>query len=110
MIPQETLGAIIVDTETTDIKDPEVIEMAWVEIADVSFERVENIDCDRFKPTKPITLGAIATHHILPSDLTYCQPFDLAYLPKSTYLIGHNIDFDWTALGKPPGKRICTIR
>jgi exodeoxyribonuclease X len=87
MIPQETLGAIIVDTETTDIKDPEVIEMAWVEIADVSFERVENIDCDRFKPTKPITLGAIATHHILPSDLTYCQPFDLAYLPKSTYLI-----------------------
>jgi exodeoxyribonuclease X len=109
MIPQETLGAIIVDTETTDIKDPEVIEMAWVEIADVSFERVENINCDRFKPTKPMTLGAIATHHILPSDLTYCQPFDLAYLPKSTYLIGHNIDFDWTALGKPPGKRICTL-
>ena len=26
-----------------------------------------------------------------------------------TYLIGHNIDFDWNAIGQPDIKRICTL-
>jgi hypothetical protein len=27
----------------------------------------------------------------------------------ATYLIGHNIDFDWGAIGQPDIKRICTL-
>ena len=53
----------------------------------------------------------MATHHILPSDLESCSPSSEAKLPSDcTYLVGHNIDFDWKALGSPQGvKRICTL-
>ena len=104
-----TIEAIIVDTETTGFTTPEVIEMAWVEVTERTFERVEHIKCERYKPVGKIELGAIATHHILPSDLALCTQYTPDQLPPSTYLIGHNIDFDWEVLGKPHAKRICTL-
>lgn len=105
--------AVIFDTETTgvlkkDLPPPDVIELAWVEL-DPNFDRVENISCERFKPAQPIQLGALATHHILESDLTHCQPSSEARIPQADYLVGHNVDFDWEVLGKPPGRRICTL-
>jgi len=100
------IPALIIDTETTDRKPPmEVIELAWGE------PRGTRIDSVRFQPERLITLGALATDHILPSELKGCPPSDTAilHLPASEYLIGHNIDFDWRALGYPEGKRICTL-
>jgi exodeoxyribonuclease X len=104
-----TIPAILVDTETTGFKAPEIIEMAWVEIAETSLERVDYIRCERYRPEGQIEFGAVATHHILPSELTFCPVYTKEELPDHTYLIGHNVDFDWERLGKPPSKRICTL-
>jgi exodeoxyribonuclease X len=104
--------ALILDTETTTNKDTperplEVIELGWRRYmsADPPFLR-------RYKPLMPATFGATAVHHILPEELLDCPPSAQARgdVPSATYWIGHNIDFDWKALGSPAGiKRICTL-
>jgi exodeoxyribonuclease X len=106
---EQTTAAIVFDTETTGFTNPEVIELSWVALTDRTFEKEDYIHCDRFRPEGPIELGAVATHHILPSDLRYCPPSAEAKLPASPYLIGHNVDFDWDVMGKPQAKRICTL-
>lgn len=105
--------AIIVDCESTDKQDRpdrlnEVIELAYVELRNYfpghHFEQ-------RYKPKHPSTWGALATHHILPDDLLGMpsnETIDPRMIPGN-YWIGHNIDFDWTLLGAPPVKRICTL-
>jgi len=101
------MKALIFDTETTGIADPEIIEAAWMLLPG------DGTDCtlyqERFKPVKLIDLGAMATHHIIPSDLTDCRPSADFKLPEVDYLIGHNVDFDWQAAGSPNIKRICTL-
>lgn len=101
--------AIVIDTETTCVDEPQVLELAWQshyldggEV--VAFE-------ERFLPTKAISLGALATHHILETDLEGCADsgFAPARVPTAEYWIGHNVDFDWKALGRPQVKRICTL-
>ena len=43
-------------------------------------------------------------------ELVDCPPASNFRLPKDLqYLIGHNIDFDWQAVGQPDVKRICTL-
>ncbi|PTQ86925.1 putative quorum-sensing-regulated virulence factor [Nitrosomonas ureae] len=105
--------AIVFDTETTGIEDPEIIEAAWV-IPHHGYLEEENEHlfefCARFKPSKPISLSAMAIHHIMDEDLVNCAPSEEFTLPADTdYLIGHNIDFDWQAAGKPEITRICTL-
>lgn len=102
--------AIIFDTEATDINQPVIIEAAWVELVTVSpFQTGESFH-QRYNPGKPISLGALATHHILDEELVNCPPASSFKLPSGLeYLIGHNIDFDWQAIGKPEVKRICTL-
>lgn len=115
-----------IDTETTGVNPCEVIEVAWRHYEDIGnfygiFDnQVEEVARTEerllFKPTIPITLGARATHHILDSDLEG-RPLvgseDYLAMVKNVqetpYLIGHNIDFDWEALGKPDCKCICTL-
>lgn len=97
------MKALIFDTETTDTTEPQVIEAAWIQ-PDGSGEY-----CERFRPSKEISLGAMATHHIVPSDLECCRPSSAFALPAVEYLIGHNVDFDWKAAGEPAVKRICTL-
>jgi exodeoxyribonuclease X len=98
------MRAIIFDTETTGINAPEIIEAAWIDI------HGNHQYHERFKPSKQIELGAMATHHIIPADLTDCRPSSEFKLPEDiTYLVGHNIDFDWKAAGSPDVKRICTL-
>ncbi len=64
---------------------------------------------DRFKPPKPTQLGGLATHHILDEELELCRPSAAFQLPDGAeYLIGHNVDYDWSAIGEPDIKRICT--
>lgn len=91
-----------VDTETNGAEKPEVIELAYAE---------KNLPARhaRFKPRVPSTTGALAVHHILPEELEHCAPSSEAKLPPCDYIIGHNIDYDWEALGRPNVKRICTL-
>ncbi len=101
---------IIFDTEATGIKDPVLIEAAWVELESIKPFTVTNPFEQRYNPGKPITLGALATHHIMDEELVDCPPAASFTLPRDLgYLIGHNVDFDWEVIGKPDIKRICTL-
>ena len=106
--------AYVVDTETTghfeEQEQPQVIELAYGP-AGANLLIGEPVHVERFKPSCKITMGAMAVHHIIPADLENCRPSEAAKLPAdAAYIIGHNIDFDWKALGSPPlVKRICTL-
>lgn len=103
--------AAIFDTETTGTKDPQVIELAYLLLDETAPAAGFTVTQELFKPTKPIEFGALATHHILLSDLEDSPPSDTARfsLPPTDFLIGHNVDFDWEVMGQPPGRRICTL-
>ena len=102
--------SIIFDTEATGIKEPVLIEAAWVELASIEPFTVTNPFVQRYNPGKPITLGALATHHIMDEELVDCPPASSFKLPDNvSYIIGHNVDFDWEVIGKPEIKRICTL-
>ena len=101
---------IIFDTEATGIKEPVLIEAAWVELESIKHFTFTNPLEQRYNPGKPITLGALATHHIMDEELVDCPPAASFTLPGDVdYLIGHNVDFDWEVIGKPALKRICTL-
>ena len=98
------MKALIFDTETTGTDETaEIIEAAWIE------EWTGNEYCERFKPTGPISFGAMAVHNIMMHDLEGCKPSSAFTLPVFDYLIGHNIDFDWKMAGQPDVRRICTL-
>lgn len=103
-------SALILDTETTGFENPEVIELAYMGPLDSPLAEVAPT-CLRYKPTKPISLGAMATHHIIADDLEQCDPWpaDWQVPGGAAFLVGHNIDFDWAATGSPNVRRICTL-
>jgi exodeoxyribonuclease X len=101
---------IIFDTEATDKDNPVIIEAAWRELTNLDPFTTANPWVQRYNPGKPISLGALATHHILDEELVDCPPSSSFALPVDTeYMIGHNVDFDWLAIGCPDVKRICTL-
>lgn len=104
------MNACILDTETTGFKEPQVIELAYMGPLPW-FTSAAPISVRRFRPTKPIDLGARATHHILASDLRDEEiwPGSWSPPPGTEYLVGHNVDFDWRAIGEPAIARICTM-
>lgn len=106
------MSVIILDTETTGTKKPQAIEIAYQILtgdSDVDL-RVSSTYSERFNPGEPSTLSALATHHILDSDLDDKPQPDTFILPDDTqYIIGHNIDYDWSVIGEPDVKRICTL-
>ena len=105
---------LVADTETTGqdspVDAPEVIELAYSTLSYPSMALTEPFQA-RFKPHAAITYGAMAVHHIIPSDLVDCPPSAEAKLPAdASMLIGHNIDYDWEAMGSSPSvRRICTL-
>lgn len=102
-------NAILFDTETTGLHEPQPTEAAWLRFASFAqlFEAEEYVE--RFKPGKPIELGALATSHILPHELENCRSHTEFLLPGGIdYLVGQNIDYDWKVAGCPDVKRICT--
>lgn len=115
------MSVYIFDTETTSREpDREVIEAAWIRMAagsDLAGASdyiptplaAADVFCGRYAPTRPMTLGALAVHHILPSELEGAPRSELCKLPgDAEYVVGHSIDFDWEAVGKPNVKRIDT--
>jgi exodeoxyribonuclease X len=102
--------AIIFDVEATDKNDAVIIEAASLDVTSLNPFEVGNPWVQRYNPGKPISLGALATHHIMDEELVNCPASSSFRLPAGTkYLIGHNIDFDWVAIGSPEVKRICTL-
>lgn len=105
------MKAIVIDTETNDKDNPEVIELAYTEIR-LTANGIMSLHTvtSRYDCRQPIRFGAMATHHIFPDEIKgepYFNPKLNA--PVAEYYIGHNIDFDWRALGEPPVQRICTL-
>ena len=104
-------SAVILDTETTAAKETperkiEVIELAYREVVS------RDLYVQRYKPQMPPMWGALAVHGITMEELERCPPSSDApfHAPTSVpYWIGHNIDFDWRALGSPQVRRICTL-
>lgn len=104
------MKALLFDTETTDVIDPRIIEVAWMELESPNNHFPGPTFHKRYNPMKPISLGALATHHIMDEELANEDPYSSFFLPEGTaYIIGHNIDFDWKAIGSPDVKRICTL-
>lgn len=103
------MTAYIFDSETTGLNDPQLVEAAWLRLGDIGALSVVDQFLARYKPNKPIELGALATSHILDEELADCPPHDSFVMPADTaYMIGHNVDYDWRVIGQPDIKRICT--
>lgn len=111
------MSAVVLDTETTGTgEDDRIIEFACtspIEIPDLMYLTSDDdvgVVGLRFSSDKPISLGAMAAHHILEEDLQGLKPFPGLDVTKGVeYIIGHNIDFDWRMMGRPEIKRICTL-
>lgn len=106
--------AVIFDTECTGLEAPDVIQLAWSEVHTHppvgAYPEPWQVKQRFFKPSKPISLGAMAVHHIIDEDLAHEDPWPGKWQPPGDFVIGHNIDFDWKAVGSPPDvKRICTL-
>ncbi|MEE4752859.1 3'-5' exonuclease [Pseudomonas alliivorans] len=103
------MTAYIFDSETTGLNDPQLVEAAWLKLGSITGLPVSSEFLGRFKPSKAIELGALATSHILDEELVECPPHTTFSMPEDTqYLIGHNVDYDWGVIGRPDIKRICT--
>lgn len=105
------MSSFVVDVESTGTVEPiEPVEVAWLKLGDpVDLVVTENY-CERFKPSKAIELGALATHHIIPADLADCQPSSAFKLPEDcTVILGHQVDYDHKVIGSPKVRRIDTL-
>ena len=110
------MNALILDTETHDLNGYP-IEIAYapcsLEQGVLVINQGEVFD-EYFSCPEPIALGALATHHILETDIAEKPSFDTFKMPQGVqYLIGHNIDYDIKAIQKcQPDftvKGICTL-
>ncbi len=106
------MTAIVIDTETTGIVDPVIVQAAYVSVVSVwpFGVREDKWFSGRFNPGKPISHSAMAVHHIADEDVAGFPPASSFALPPDVdTIIGHNVDFDWRAIGSPPVRRICTL-
>lgn len=111
------MQAIILDTETHTLNgQPIEIAYAPVEILDhkISLDKSRLFD-QLYSCDEPISFAAMAVHHILESELVGMPHYSSFKLPaETTYIIGHNIDYDIRALEKcgvdsSNIKAICTL-
>ncbi|ONN53226.1 MAG: 3'-5' exonuclease [Acinetobacter sp.] len=114
------MTALIFDTETHKLHG-DIIEAAAMEVQFQPFTDYPIIPTmfdftKRYKPSEPISIAAMAIHHIVDEDLVKCPSYTKFKLPKDNidYLIGHNIDYDIDAIERAGTdasgiKRICTL-
>lgn len=103
----------IVDVESTGLAEPvEPIELGYLVVDEPATLNILTQGQHRYKPSKPIEMGALAAHRILDEELADCPPSSEARAVivdgGVTYMIGHNVDYDHAALGKPDVRRIDT--
>lgn len=67
------MRAIVFDTETTGLDDPGLVQSAWVEV-DHMGDLAHPICGQLWNPGKPISYGAMATHHIVDADVADAPP------------------------------------
>lgn len=113
------LKAYILDTETHDKDNPIPTEIAYVPVGfDENgglFSENDKGYSQRFNPEQPITIGASAVTGIFDEDVADMPSYKDFVLPNDCeYIIGHNIDFDCTAIENTGNsmtavKRICTL-
>lgn len=110
-------AALIVDTEATD-RDPKtakVIELAELKLSGDPYDLMRGVFGQAYgslyHTDTPIKWGAMAVHHILPSDLEGQLEFHHYDMPEGfSYLVGHNIDYDAELMKVDPSvKKICTL-
>lgn len=96
--------ALIIDTETDQGRDPRPIQVATIDVAS-GFEWMKY-----FNSGRSISPVVIRVHGITDEDVAGLEHFDLEQFELPTYLIGHNVRFDWRVIGSPSAKLICTVR
>ena len=113
----QVMQAIILDTETHTLNgQPIEIAYAPVQINDgkLTLDKTQIFD-QLYSVDEPISYAAMAVHHILESELVDQPHYTTFTLPSdTTYIIGHNIDYDIRALEKcgvdsKNIKAICTL-
>jgi len=127
---------LALDTETTGIKNhpihkhPQVIELAFIPLKNdfqnlISISKIEKKNSflklvdeltasgtvNRYLPSMEIDKRATEVHGIRFKDLLGCPKSEDLELPEETsYLAGHNIQYDYRCLGKPKNiKCFCTL-
>lgn len=105
------MSAVYLDTETTGFDAPDVIQLAHSNLLARPDEAIFEAKLLHFKPRKPISVGAMATHNIIDADLVDVPLWTGRFeLPAGCeYIVGQNIDGDWDWIGKPNVKRIDTL-
>jgi len=111
---------INLDTETTGLNNPDVIEMAFVKYNNVEclmkdFDININVWEKRYKPTKAIEAGAAKVHGISMKELKDCPKcttinlHEILDIPEDDeiIIIGSNPKYDYGALKKP--KNVSTL-
>src|SRR5690606_16541647 len=111
------MQAIILDTETHTLNG-QPIEIAYAPVAivdhKISMDKSRLFD-QLYSCDEPISFAAMAVHHILESDMDGQPHYSSFKLPQeTTYIIGHNIDYDIRAIEKcgvntTHIKAICTL-
>lgn len=96
---------VIIDTETTGLKNPQPIQIAYIICTICRKQLVPlNYYCQYFKPTKPIEPQATLIHGITDDDLADCPSiynFELPFWHGQLFsVIGHNVSYDWRMLQK----------
>lgn len=115
------MKAIVLDTETTGLTSPEVIELASIPVDDYFNADKDNLAVNLFQPNKEIEKGAQEVHGISVDDLKgmpNCKDLWTVspHLSKAEYIIGHHIAYDINAINNSIGdspkklKTICTKR
>lgn len=108
------MQVFILDVETTGFAEP----IVPLEVARILIHGDSPRDCHLaqtfhqfYNPGRDIEWGAVSAHHILPGDVADKPLWDNPKLAKAgDILVGHNVDYDWAAIGSPAGvRRICTL-
>ena len=107
---------LILDTETHTLNGYP-IEIAFAPCAfaqGVLVIHQDQVFDEYFSCPEPISLGAMAVHHILETDIAEKPSYDTFRMPENVeYLIGHNIDYDIQAIHLCDSsinvKGICTL-
>lgn len=108
-----TKRVLIIDTETANMRGG-VIELAAVEVFFEGRGQITTGDVFHMRyglpPGECISVGAMAVHHIIPSDIEGLLPYnELPKFCEADVYIGHNVKFDLRMLGIVDAESVCTL-